>query len=67
MAIEGGFYKNDIRQVLRGGGLKLQQIKAKLAAKNINLDETQILEALDSLIKSRTVIRSEGKFVLNTF
>ncbi len=67
MAIDGGFYKNDIRQVLRGGGLKLQQIKAKLAARNINLDETQILEALDSLIKSRMVVRSEGKFVLNTF
>lgn len=67
MAIHGNFYKNDVKLVLRGGGLKLQQIKAKLAAKNINLDDTQILEALDSLIKSRMVVRSEGKFVLNTF
>lgn len=64
MTISGDFYRNDIRQVLRGGGLKLQQIKSKLEAKNIKLDETQILDALEGLIKARLVVRAEGRFHL---
>ena len=69
MTIDGNFYRNDVRGVLRSstGGLKLQQIKEKLAARNIKLDETQILEALESLIKSRLVIKTEGKFFNATF
>ena len=64
MAIDGNFYRNDIRTVLRAGPMKLQQIKAKLISKGISLDETQILTALDGMIKARIVIRSEGKFIL---
>ncbi len=64
MTISGDFYRNDIRQVLKSGGLKLQQIKAKLEAKGIKLDETQILDALDGMIKARQVVRAEGRFHL---
>ena len=65
MAIDGNFYRNDIRLVLKAGPMKLQQIKAKLEARSVKLDEMQILEALDGLIKARTVVRSEGKYALN--
>ena len=66
MTISGTFYKNDIRAVLKAGPMKLQQIKSKLEARGLKLDETQILEAIDGLIKSRIVVRSEGKFALTT-
>lgn len=64
MTISSEFYKNDIRQVLKSGGLKLQQIKSKLEAKGIKLDETQILNALEGMIKTRIVNRAEGRFHL---
>ena len=66
MAIDGIFYKNDIKAALRGGALKVSQIKAKLVTKNIKLDETQILDVLESMIKNRVVVRSDGKFALAT-
>ena len=64
MAIDGNFYRNDVKLVLRAGPMKLQQIKSKLVAKGISLDETQILEALEGLIRSKSVMRFEGKFQL---
>ena len=67
MTIDGNFYRNDIRTVLKNGPLKVAQIKSKLDARNIKLDETQILQALEGMIKSRIVVRSEGKFALVTF
>ena len=67
MTIDGNFYRNDIRTVLKQGPLKVVQIKSKLEARNIKLDETQILQALEGMIKSRIVVRSEGKFALVTF
>ena len=67
MTIDGNFYRNDIRTVLKAGPMKVAQIKSKLAARNIKLDETQILDALNAMIRSRIVARTEGKFALVTF
>ena len=67
MTIEGIFYKNDIRIVLKAGPLKVIQIKSKLAARNIKLDETQILDALNAMIRSRVVVRTDGRFALVIF
>lgn len=67
MAINGIMYKNDIRLVLKAGGpMKVATIKAKLESRGVKLDETQILEGLESLTKNRVVTRSEGKFALVT-
>jgi hypothetical protein len=66
MAIDGSFYRNDIRTVLKAGPLKLQVIKSKLISRGVNLDEMQILEALDSMVKAKIVVRTEGKFALVT-
>lgn len=67
MTIDSNFYRNDIRMVLKNGPLKVAQIKSKLEAKNIKLDESQILTALDGMIKAKTVVRVDGKFGLKTF
>jgi predicted transcriptional regulator len=67
MTIDGNFYRNDIRTVLKQGPLKVSQIKSKLDARNIKLDETQILDALNAMIRSRIVVRTDGKFGLVTF
>lgn len=65
MTIDGVFYKTNIKAVLNQGAMNVAQIKAMLKANNIKLDETQILEALDSLIKNKMVVRSDGKFALS--
>jgi predicted transcriptional regulator len=67
MTIDGNFYRNDIRTVLRAGPMKVAQIKSKLEARNIKLDDTQILDALNGMIKARIVTRTDGKFALLTF
>lgn len=67
MTIDGNFYRNDIRLVLKAGPMKVAQIKAKLVARNVKLDETQILDALNAMIRSRIVVRTDGKFALVTF
>lgn len=70
MTIDGEFYKNDIRGILRvnTAGLSLQEIKAKLLEKKIKIDEIQILTALDGLIRNRIVTKSnDGRFYLIAF
>lgn len=66
MTIDSTFYRNDIKTALRGGALNVTEIKKALADKGIKLDEIQILEALDALIKNNSVVRSDGKFALRT-
>lgn len=67
MTIDGNFYRNDIRTVLKAGPMKVAQIKSKLEARNIKLDDTQILDALNGMIKARIVGRTDGKFALLSF
>lgn len=64
--IHGNFYQNDVKAALRYfGPLTMQQIKGKLELRNVKLDETQILDALDTLIKGKYVRKgTEGLYVL---
>lgn len=65
--IHGGFYSDEIKYALSMFGvLNVAEIKAKLALRNIKADETQILEGLEILVKSKRVRRSDkpGYFVL---
>ena len=64
--ISGTLYINDIRYVMQSAGsLSVAEIKAKLLAKDIKLDDTQILDGLDVLIRRKMVRRSSeaGKFI----
>jgi predicted transcriptional regulator len=67
MTIDGNFYRNDIKTVLKAGPMKVAQIKSKLEARNIKLDDTQILDALNGMIRAKMVARTDGKFALVTF
>ena len=59
--IHGEFFQNDVREVLRLFGVQnVQQIKAKLVERDIKIDESQILEALDVLIKRQKARRAEN-------
>ena len=63
--ISGTFYTNDILGALKMFGvMSASEIKTKLLLRNIKLDETQILEAIDILIKRNMIRRSDvpGKF-----
>lgn len=60
--ISGTFYTNDIKGALRMFGvMSVIEIKEKLALRNIKLDETQILDALELLIRYKEVRRSDVK------
>jgi hypothetical protein len=64
--ISGEFYKNDIKGALQMyGAMSVSEIKAKLLLRNIKLDDTQILDALDKMIRTREVRKSDipGKYV----
>jgi hypothetical protein len=66
LMISGTMYINDIRYVMQGAGpLKVAEIKARLLSRNVKLDETQIIEALELLIRNKQVQRTEiaGQFV----
>ena len=63
--ISGAFYTNEVLGALKMfGAMGAAEIKAKLLMKNIKLDESQVLEAIDVLIKRNMVKRSDvpGKF-----
>lgn len=64
--ISGTFYLNDIKGALQMfGALNIAEIKAKLLLRNVKLDDTQILEGLEVLLKQKAVRRSDvpGKYV----
>jgi len=58
--MHGGIYHKDVVAVLRMFGVQsVRQIKAKLFLEGIDLDETQILEALESSIKMGKARRAD--------
>ena len=64
--IFGTFYRNDVKGALKMfGPMSATEIKAKLALRNIRLDETQVLEAINLMLRYKEVRRSDipGKFV----
>ena len=68
MKIHGTFYQNDVKDSLQMfGPMSVQQIKAKLALKKLNVDETQILEALDILIRRRYISGNNGVYSYRSF
>lgn len=68
MKIHGTFYQNDVKDSLQMfGPMNVQQIKAKLALKKLNVDETQILEALDILIRRRYISGNNGVYSYRSF
>lgn len=63
--ISGTLYVGEIQSVLTANGsMSVPEIKAKLAARNIKLDETQILDGLDLLLRKKTIHKSSftGKY-----
>ena len=64
--ISGIMYTNDIKGALQTfGALSVPEIKAKLAQRNVNLDDIQILDGIDLLIRRKEIQRSDisGKYV----
>lgn len=64
--ISGTFYLNDIKGALQMfGPLTVAEIKTKLLMRNVKLDETHILDALEVLLKQKAVRKSDvpGKYV----
>lgn len=56
MSINGVFYRHEIKAALdMFGVLNVQEIKEKLAMRDITLDETQILDGLNALIKTKNI------------
>lgn len=66
--IDGRYYQREVKVALKAlGPAKLPAIKAKLAESKVNLDETQILEAISALGQQVRHIQSYKLYVLNPF
>ena len=52
--INGVFYSHDVKRALQYfGPMNIQQIKAKLAMIDVKVDDTQVLEAVERLVKQK--------------
>lgn len=64
--ISGTFYQNDIKGALQMfGPMSVTEIKEKLKMRNIFLDDVQILDCLELLLRTKAIQKSDisGKYV----
>ena len=67
-AINGRYYQREVKKALKDlGPAKLPAIKAKLAESKVELDETQILEAIEAMGQQVRHIQTYKLYVLNPF